>query len=172
MTPGTYKVDVVVRDVETGNRGLVNMGFTVPRYDEKKLSTSSLILASKLRSTTETDIGGQFVIGNAKVIPNLSGSYRKGQEVGIYLQVYNAGIDQTTLRPAVDVEYVLTKAGKEVLRQAEDWSGLSDSGQRLTLARLLPTDMMPLGDYEIKVITRDRVGGQIVENKGKFTITQ
>ena len=172
LTPGTYKVDVVVRDVGTGNRGLRNIGFTVPRYDEKKLSTSSLILAAKLRSTTESDIGGQFVIGNAKVIPNLSGEYKKGQEVGIYLQVYNAGIDQTTLRPAVDVEYILTKDGKEVLRQAEDWSGLSDSGQRLTLARLLPTDMMPFGEYEVKVVTKDRVGGQVVENKGRFTITQ
>jgi GWxTD domain-containing protein len=175
LTPGTYKVDVVVRDVETGNRGLVNMGFTVPRYDEKKLSTSSMILASKLRSTTEADIGGQFVIGNAKVIPNLSGTYKKGQEVGVYLQVYNAGIDQTTLRPAVDVEYVLTKGGKEVFRQPEDWSGLSDSGQRLTLARLLPTDFMPLGDYELNIVIKDRVSGQVLKDdklKGKFTITQ
>jgi GWxTD domain-containing protein len=175
LTPGTYKVDVVVRDVDTGNRGLVNMGFTVPRYDDKKLSTSSMILASKLRSTTESDIGGQFVIGNAKVIPNLSGTYKKGQDVGVYLQVYNAGIDQTTLRPAVDVEYILTKGGKEVLRQTEDWSGLSDSGQRLTLARLLPTDSMPLGDYELNVQIKDRVSGQILKDdklKGKFTITQ
>lgn len=172
LTPGTYKVDVVVRDVATGNRGIVNMGFSVPRYDEKKLSTSSMILASKLRSTNERDIGGMFVIGNAKVIPNLSGVYQQGQEVGVYLQVYNAGIDQTTLRPAVDVEYVLTRDGKEVLRQSEDWSGLSDSGQRLTLARLLPTDRMPLGEYELKVLTKDRVGGQLIENKGRFTITQ
>lgn len=172
LTPGTYKVDVVVRDVGTGNRGIRNIGFTVPRYDDKKLSTSSLILASKLRSTTESDIGSQFVIGNAKVIPNLTGEYKKGQDVGIYLQVYNAGIDQTTLRPAVDVEYVLVKDGKEVLRQAEDWSGLSDSGQRLTLARLLPTDLMPLGEYEVKIITKDRVGGQVVENKSRFTIVQ
>ncbi|HKP70876.1 MAG TPA: hypothetical protein VJV05_16425, partial [Pyrinomonadaceae bacterium] len=171
LTPGTYKVDVVVRDVETGNRGLRRLGFTVPRYDEKKLSTSSLILASKLRSTTESDIGGQFVIGNAKVIPNLSGNYKKGQDVGVYLQVYNAGIDQTTLRPAVDVTYVLTKDGKEILRQPEDWGGLSDSGQRLTLARLLPTDRMSPGNYEIKIITTDRVGGQTLENKEKFTIT-
>jgi GWxTD domain-containing protein len=170
LTPGTYKVDVVVRDVGTGNRGIVSQGFTVPRYDEKKLSTSTLILASKLRTTTERDIGSAFVIGNAKVIPNLSGRYKQGQELGLYMQVYNAGVDQTTLRPAVDVEYVLTKDGKEVLRQPEDWSGLSDSGQRLTLARLLPTDRMPLGDYELKVITKDRVGGQIIENKGKFTI--
>ena len=172
LTPGTYKVDVVVRDVSTGNKGVQSLGFNVPRYDDKKLSTSSLVLAAKLRSTTDRDIGQQFVIGNAKVIPNLSGVYKQGQEVGVYLQVYNAGIDQTTLRPAVDVEYVLSKGGKEVLRQQEDWSGLSDSGQRLTLARLLPTDRLPLGEYELKVLTKDRVGGQVIENKGKFTITQ
>ena len=170
LTPGTYKVDVVVRDVGTGNKGVVSQGFTVPRYDEKKLSTSTLVIASRLRTTTEGDIGASFVIGNAKVIPNLTGRFKQGQEVGVYLQVYNAGIDQTTLRPAVDVDYILMKDGKEVLRQPEDWSGLSDSGQRLTLARLLPTDRLPLGDYELRVVTKDKVGGQVVENKGKFTV--
>ncbi len=172
LTPGTYRVDVVVRDVNTGNRGIVNQGFTVPRYDEKKLSTSTMILASKMRSTNERDIGGMFVIGNAKVIPNLSGEYKQGQDVGVYMQVYNAGIDQTTLRPAVDVDYVLVKNGKEVFRQPEDWSGLSDSGQRLTLARLLPTQGLATGDYELKILTKDRVGGQVIENKSKFTISQ
>lgn len=172
LTPGTYKVDVVVRDVGTGNRGIVNKGFTVPRYDEKKLSTSTMILASTLRTTGESDIGGMFVIGNAKVIPNLKGDYKRGQQVGVYLQVYNAGIDQTTLRPAVDVEYVLFKSGKEVLRQPEDWAGLSDSGQRLTLARLLPTDNLPTGDYVLHVLTKDRVGGQVIKNEGSFTIQE
>ncbi len=171
LTPGTYKVDVVVRDVETGNRGIVNMGFTVPRYDDKKLSTSSLILASRLRATNERDIGGMFVVGNAKVVPNLAGVYKRGEEVGIYMQVYNAGIDQTTLRPAVDVDYLLTRDGKEVFKQREDWTGLSDSGQRLTLAKLLPTTALPIGEYELKVAVRDRVGGQVLENKGKFSIT-
>jgi len=175
LAPGTYKVDVVVRDVETGNKGIVSRGFAVPRYDEKKLSTSTLVLTSKLRSTNERDIGQMFVIGNAKVIPNLTGTYKVGQEVGIYLQVYNAGVDQTTLRPAVDVHYVLSKGGKEVLRQVEDWSGLSDSGQRLTLARLLPTSMISPGDYEIKVLIKDRVSGQALNSdqlKASFTITQ
>ncbi len=177
LTPGRYKVDVVVRDVVSGNRGIRSIGFEVPKYEEGVLKTSTLILASKLRSTTERDIGGMFVIGDAKVIPNLSGVYQQGQEVGVYLQVYNAGIDQTTLRPAVDVEYVLMKDGKEVLRQTENWDGLSDSGQRLTLARLLPTAQMPLGEYEIKIKIKDRVAkgdgkAQTLEPTAKFTITQ
>ncbi|HEY0459836.1 MAG TPA: GWxTD domain-containing protein [Pyrinomonadaceae bacterium] len=172
LIPGTYKVDVVVRDVRSGNKGIRSVGFTVPKYDEKKLDTSTLIMASKLRTTTERDIGGMFVIGGAKVIPNLAGTYKKGQEIGIYMQVYNAGIDQTTLRPAVDVQYVLVKDGKEVLNQPENWEGLSDSGQRLTLARLLPTNAMPLGSYELKIKIKDRVSGQLLEKSSKFTITQ
>lgn len=172
LAPGTYKVDVVVRDVRSGNKGIQSLGFTVPKYDEKKLDTSTLIMASKLRTTTERDIGAMFVIGSAKVIPNLTGVYKKGQEVGIYMQVYNAGIDQTTLRPAVDVQYVLMKDGKELLNTPENWEGLSDSGQRLTLARLLPTNTMPLGSYELKVKIKDRVSGQLLEKSSKFTITQ
>lgn len=174
LTPGTYKVDVVVRDVKSGNRGIRNLGFAVPRYDEKRLSTSSMVLTARLRPTDERDIGSMFVIGGAKVIPNLSGVFQRGQEVGVYMQVYNSEIDQTTLRPAVDVRYVLSKDGKELLSQTEDWNGLSDSGQRLTLARLLPTAQLSPGEYEIKILVKDKVraeGQAVIENKSKFTIT-
>jgi GWxTD domain-containing protein len=177
LTPGTYKVDVVVRDVTSGNRGIRSIGFTVPRYEESKLSTSTLILASTLRSTTERDIGGSFVIGSSKVIPNLSGVYKKGQDVGVYMQIYNAGIDQTTLRPAVDVVYLLMKDGKEIFRQTENWEGLSDSGQRLTIARLMPTATLAAGDYEIRIKIKDRIPNtenkiQTLEPTAKFTLTQ
>lgn len=175
LPPGTYKVDVVVRDTKSGNKGIRNLGFVVPRYDDKKLSTSSMILTSKLRSTTERDIGSMFIIGNAKVIPNLSGVFRQGEEIGVYMQVYNSEIDQTTLRPAVDVQYILTKDGKEVIHQPEDWNGLSDSGQRLTLARLLPTTLLPPGDYELKIVVKDKVrtpAQPAIENKAKFTIVK
>lgn len=177
LTPGRYKVDVIVRDVETGSKGIRTIGFEVPKYDEAKLATSTLILATKLRSTTERDIGGMFVIGDAKVIPNLSNTYKQGQELGLYLQVYNSGIDQTTLRPAVDVSYVLTKDGKEILNQSENWEGMSDSGQRLTLARLLQTTGMQPGEYEIKVKIVDKVPNaegkiQTLTPSAKFTITK
>jgi GWxTD domain-containing protein len=172
LSPGVYKIDLAVRDVATGNQGVVRRGFTVPRYEDQKLSASTMILASKLHATDTADTGSRFVIGGAKVIPNLSGVYKQGQDVGIYLQVYNAGIDQTTLRPGVDVEYILTTGGKEVLKQTEDWSGLSDAGQRLTLARMIGTGNLAPGDYEIKVLIRDRVNGQVIENKSKFTIAR
>lgn len=172
LAPGTYKVDVVVRDVVSGKKGVVSKGFTVPKYDAEKLSTSTLILASRLYTLNDREIGGQFAIGDKKVIPNVSGVYKKGQEVGIYMQIYNAGIDQTTLRPSVDVEYVFLKGGKEIGKVPETWEGLSDSGQRLTLARLLQTHTLPVGEYEVRINIKDRVTGQSLSPSEKFTIKE
>jgi hypothetical protein len=131
-----------------------------------------MILAAKLESLNDQPAVGQFVIGTTKVIPNVSGVYHRGSAVGVYLQIYNAGIDQTTLRPSVDVEYALIKDGKELGKMAEDWRGLSDSGQRLTLARLIDTRNLGLGEYEVAIRIRDRVTGQSLSPSQKFTVVQ
>ena len=172
LAPGTYKVDVIVRDVTSGATGIRHLGFTVPKYEAQKLSTSTLILAAKLESLVDQPAVGQFVIGQTKVIPNVSGTYKRGQTVGVYMQVYNAGIDQTTLRPSVDVEYALLKDGKELGKQTEDWRGMSDSGQRLTLARLIDSNPLPPGNYELAIRIRDRVSGQTLSPTTKFTVVQ
>ena len=59
-----------------------------------------------------------------------------------------------------------------MLRQKEDWSGLSDSGQRLTISRLIPTGELPLGEYELRIKIKDRVkeGNNPEDAVAKFTI--
>lgn len=172
LVPGKYKIDVTVRDVATGATGTRPLAFEVPKFDASRLSASTLLLAVRLEAVGDRNLSEMFLIGQNKVIPNLSGIYHRGNDVGIYLQVYNAGIDQTTLRPSVDVEYVLLKDGKEVGKQTEDWSGMSDSGQRLTLARLLPTAGLSPGDYKIEIRIRDRVTGQVLAPSADFTLVK
>ena len=172
LAPGRYRVDVIVRDITSGATGVRHIGFEVPKYDPNKLSTSTLVLAVKLEGLGDQPAVGMFTIGNVKVIPNVSGVYHRGAPIGIYMQIYNAGIDQTTLRPSVDVEYALMKDGKEIGKQTEDWRGSSDSGQRLTLARLLDSRGLNPGDYAIEVRVRDRVSGQSLVQSAKFTVAQ
>lgn len=170
LSPGRYRVDVIVRDITSGATGVRHVGFEVPKYDQTKLSTSTLILAVKLEGLGDQPAVGMFTIGSVKVIPNVSGSYHRGSPVGVYMQIYNAGVDQTTLRPSVDVEYALMKDGKEIGKQMEDWRGNSDSGQRLTLARLLDSRGLTPGDYALEVRVKDRVSGQALNQSAKFTI--
>ena len=49
---GNYQIDIVVRDVVGGKTGSHKQGFAVPRYPEGELSSSSLILATKLEPLT------------------------------------------------------------------------------------------------------------------------
>ena len=171
MLPGRYRIDLLVRDVESGAAGIQHIGFQVPKFG-KDLAASSLVLASVLEHVSDVPASRQFVIGDKKVIPNLAAIYRRGAPIGVYMQIYNAGVDQTTLRPSVDVEYALMKDGKEIRKQTEDWRGNSDLGQRLTLARLVDSRGLNPGEYAIEVRVRDSVSGQNLVQSAKFAIVQ
>jgi GWxTD domain-containing protein len=172
LEPGRYRIDVEVRDIVSGATGTRRVGFHVPRFEPNELATSSVVLAARLENLTGPPAAAQFVIGTTKMIPNLSGVYQQGRPVGVYLQVYNAGIDQTTLRPAVDVEYQLRRGGKELDKKLEDWRDINDSGQRLTLTRLIDSNKLDPGEYELVIHIRDRVTGKTLAPSAKFTVTQ
>jgi hypothetical protein len=171
LAPGHYKVDLLVRDTKSGAGGLRHIGFTVPRFGQQ-LATSTLILASVLQQITDAGAPRQFMIGDQKVIPNISGAFHRGAPIGVYMQIYNAGIDQTTLRPVVDVEYVLLKDGKELGRQTEDWRGAKSNDERLTLARLIDSRNLAPGEYRVQVRAQDHVTGQALIQQATFTITK
>ena len=172
LNPGRYRLDLMVRDVQTGATGIQHIGFQVPTFLPGKLATSSIVLAAKLEDLGDRPAGSQFVIGRKKVIPNISGSFRVGDPVGIYLQVYNAAIDQTLLRPAVDVDYVLLKDGKELSKQSEDWREINDAGQRLTLARLIDTHSLGVGEYQVEVRIHDRITGETIKPSTSFSVVK
>lgn len=170
LEPGRYKVDVIVRDTKSGAAGLRQVGFVVPEFPVDRLSASSIVLAAKLENVESGAAVTPFVIGTTKVIPNLSGVFRRNQPVGVYLQIYNAAIDQTTLRPAADAEYVLLKNGKEIGKQTEDWRQINDAGQRLTLSRLIDSRTLEPGEYQIRINIRDHVSGETISPSATFTI--
>jgi GWxTD domain-containing protein len=170
LNPGRYKVDVIVRDIQSGAAGIKQVGLIVPEFPADRLSASSVVLAAKLENMQSGAPVGQFVFGTTKVIPNLSGTFKRNQPVGIYLQIYNAAIDQTTLRPAADAEYVLLRNGKELSKQTEDWRQINDAGQRLTLSHLIDSRSLEPGEYQIQIRIRDHVSDQTITPSANFTI--
>ena len=42
LRPGLYRLDLVIKDVSSGNVGAVNTRLAVPRYDDDKLEASTL----------------------------------------------------------------------------------------------------------------------------------
>ncbi|MCS6804772.1 MAG: GWxTD domain-containing protein [Blastocatellia bacterium] len=172
LPPGNYVADIVLRDVTSGRTGVLHHGIQVPRFKEGELSSSSLILADRIEPLHGRLAAGPFVMGNLRVRPNVNSIFKPGDPLGVYMQVYNPGIDQTTLRPAVDVEYVVLRDGKEVLRLTEDGqNGLSRfTTQQLTLARLLPVESLQPGTYQLEVRITDHVKQTRLTPKTTFII--
>ncbi|HEY8459967.1 MAG TPA: GWxTD domain-containing protein [Blastocatellia bacterium] len=173
LPPGNYKIDLVVRDVNSGKTGVLKQGFTVPKYEEEKLATSTMILASKIEPLNGRLASGQFVKGSLKVMPNATGVFKQDQTLGIYMQVYNVGIDQATLRPSVDIEYLITQKDKEIMRIKEDGkNGLSSINSRqMTLARLIPLKDFKPGFYDVQIIIKDNVLNQtLTTDKDVFQV--
>jgi GWxTD domain-containing protein len=173
LPPGNYKIDLVVRDVKSGKTGVLRQGFVVPRYEEGKLSTSTLILASRIEPLNGRLPSGQHVLGSLKVIPNATAEFKQDQILGVYMQVYNVGIDQATLRPSVDIEYVFSQKSKDVMRIKEDGkNGFSSiNSQQMTLARLVPLKDFKPGFYDVQVIIKDNVLNQTLPtDKDSFQV--
>src|SRR5262249_290443 len=147
-----------------GKTGVIKQGFAVPKYEEGKLSTSTLILASKIEPLNGRLPSGQFVLGSLKVIPNATGEFKPDQTLGVSMQVYNVAVDQATLRPSVDIEYVISQKGKELMRIKEDGkNGLSSiNSQQITLARLIPLKDFKPGFYDVQVSIKDNVQNQMI----------
>jgi len=170
LAPGHYKADLIIRDTRSGATGIRNVGFTVPKFGSE-LAVSSMILCAVLQHVTGETQSRQFMIGDQKVIPNISGVFHRGSPVGLYLQIYNAGTDQTTLRPALEVEYALLKDGREIERQVEDWRAVKTTDERLTLSRMIDSRVLTPGVYSIELRVRDRVTGQTLTQSQQFRVT-
>ena len=97
-----YRIDIVIKDVNNPDHvGVWAQGVKVPKYDDEKLETSSLILADTMHRVPSNQIGaGNFVIGNTYVRPSVAinavtpVSFNRSQKLNFWMQVYNLGIDE------------------------------------------------------------------------------
>lgn len=178
LPPGRYKIDVVSRDTTSGKTGVLHHSFEVPRYQENQLATSTIVLAASIEPIDSKTLlqSGQFVIGRYKVKPFVSGIYKPGQNLAMFLQVYDAEMDQATLQPALKVEYSVMKGDQEVLHIVEDSKSnmgkVDMKGQQLTVMRSIPVKdaLAQPGNYTVKVKITDLVSQKVVTPQTQFTV--
>ena len=174
LPPGQrFKLDLVLKDINSGNVGVISRGLVVPKYDNAALQASSVILANSVQPVpTATDALEQFVIGDLKIQPNVKSEYVRGQNLIPYLQVYNATLDQTSLKPSIEVRYAL-KSGGKVLEELTDLAGDSVqffSGQRVVVLGKIPLKGIQAGKYTLEVAVRDKVSNGSLVTSTEFKV--
>jgi GWxTD domain-containing protein len=169
-----YKLDLVVKDLNSGEVGVMRKGIILPGIGSDSLAVSSVILADRIEPLDEVpDINEMFVIGDLKVVPNMAKTFSRGKPLGLYFQIYNAKIDQSSLQPALRIAYKLLKDGK-LFKQTTDQQGDSIqyfSDDRVVVTKLLSVDALPAGPYRIMVEIADQLSGERVEFVQAFTVS-
>jgi len=173
LTPGLYRLDIVIKDMTSDNVGVVNARLAVPQFQDDALSSSSLILADELRRVSSSDIGlGQFVIGDVKVRPKLDGVFTRNDAMGVYLQIYNLKVDSKTHRANASVEYRIykNKGSNPIMRFDLPADKIGEHGEQLTLENKLTLGSLAPGKYKLEVAVTDNIAKQTITPAADFTV--
>ncbi len=180
LRPGMYRIDVVIKDVNNPDHiGTWAQGVKVPKYDDEKLETSSLILADKMERVPSKQIGsGNFIIGNTYVRPRVASNaatpikFSRDQKLNFWMQVYNLGIDEKSKTNSATVQYIITntESNKTVLDTLEDSKVIGANSDQLTVEKSVPlTNLIP-GKYKVVIKINDSVSKQEIVQSAPFTV--
>ena len=171
LRPGLYRLDLVIKDVHSGNVGVVNSRLQVPRYEDEKLEASSLILADQIEHVPAKQIGaGQFVLGSSKVRPRMEGDFTTADRLGIYMQVYNLKPDEKTHRSDSTFQYTVKKGDQQIMQFKETGGDMKQTGDQVTIERLLPLATLAPGKYTLEVSATDALTKQTISRSAEFTV--
>jgi GWxTD domain-containing protein len=180
LRPGLYKVEIVIKDVNNQDHvGRWERSINVPKYDDDKLASSSLILADQMYRVPSKEIGaGSFVIGNTHLTPRVpSGvaapvTFHRAQNLNFWMQVYNLGIDEKSRQNGATVDYVITDLGtnKVLLETQESTTKLSPNSDQVTLERSVPLASLQPGKYQITIKVNDSVTKQQIAESAPFMV--
>jgi GWxTD domain-containing protein len=175
LAPGTYRLNIVAKDVVGNTMNNYEMPLHVPQYDDDTIGSSSLILADKIERLPTNSIGaGPFVIRSSKVRPRVDETFKQDEKMGIYTEFYILGMDAKTKKPSGTINYQIVNDAtkKTVVDVNQDLSTVPNASAFLvTVERMLPLKNFAPGKYTLKIVLTDKLKNQTINQAAPFTVT-
>jgi len=180
LRPGRYRIDIAIKDVNNPDHvGTFAQAVNVPKFEDDKLSMSSLILADKMERVPSKQIGaGNFIIGNTYIRPRVMTNamtpvnFHRDQKLNFWLQVYNLGIDEKSKQNAATIDYQIidSASNKAILDTREESKTLGANSDQLTVEKSVPLASLQPGKYVVKITVNDSVSKQEIAQSVPFTV--
>lgn len=179
LKSGRYRLDLVVKDVNGDRMGTWSRSIIVPDFSDDKLASSSLIVADDVEAVPSKNVGtGMFVIGTTKVRPRVAPSdgkpvsFKRGQKVNFWMQVYNLSVDEKTHKPSATFEYDIVNAAtnKEVVHAVDSSDKMGNIGDQVTLEKTVQAANLEPGIYHIQIKVNDNISKQTLGPSATFAV--
>ena len=180
LRPGAYRLDIGIKDVNNPDHvGIFSQSINVPKYDDEKLATSSLILGDQMERVPSQTIGaGKFIIANTYIRPRVStnaatpAKFNRTQHLNCWMQVYNLGIDDKTKSNSATVTYEIrdTASDKLLLTTQEESKNMSAHSDQLTMERSVALAGLQPGKYRMTIRVNDAISKQEIAQSAPFVV--
>ena len=172
--PGRYKLTLILKDIESGKLGTSQSLIEVGKLPRDRLTTSSLVLADWIGPHAKDEFAPDSFVTTSrlKVYPNVGTRFRAGDPLGMYVEVYGMGIDQTQQRPGVIVTCQISDAmGNPLDRKTLQERALVFDGSKLIVSMLWPENNFPTGEYRLRVQIEDPISNQTTSTEVPFQVS-
>ncbi len=160
----------------------------VPDYGQAVgFATSTLVVTDTMDQIPaalkpEQQRDNPYTMGQLQIVPKTGTTFAKNQELCIYFQIYNAGLDSAN-KPDVLVEYEfyqkqaggaerkIFNADPQVLNAGTLPKEFDANKHLLTGPDAWPLSSFPVGDYKLNVKVTDKVSGKAVTHTVNFSVT-
>jgi len=177
--PGKYRLEVTARDRMSGRTGTYRQDVGIVPYEKGPLRLSGLVLAWQVSEGRE---GDKFTRHGMRIVPLPTRTFRKGQNIFVYYEVYNLKPDSTGVTRH-SVEYTLrTEAGGILAKAFPGFTGkrpevaVSQAGAGTQEAeyRYIELDLQGLspGKGVLTITVRDLNSGQAASRELAFTMAE
>lgn len=176
LAPGTYTVELLVRDKLSGKMAAKKEQLVLPAADAA-FSTSGVVLshfAERAKTPAATATIDVFNQGGVQIRPLPSRLFHAADNLIIFFETYNATNNEATGKPLVRVTVLLMKDGK-LAKKPMDYvltDTVTEPVPHLAFAKYISLAGLAAGGYTAMIETMDMVTHKLVKQQVGFTITE
>lgn len=187
LQPGSYHLKFVVRENISGKMGTFETKFVVPDLsaDTSGLKLSTVILSNQRnpvtaavgsaeRGTRQTLASNPLVVGNEKVIPNVTKVFRRSQTLYVNFDVYDAQpdpADSKSRRVKVSMSLFNKNGAKAFEVGPIDATQMAPTRPEAVPVQFqMPLRDIPPGEYNSQITAVDEVGRRFAFPRARLVI--
>ena len=171
LSPGLYKLSLVVEDVTSGEMGYLEKKLNLPVKMSDELSLSSVVLSDLITPAKEGSLPDPFVTALGwKVYPVSNNHFRSGESLGMYFEVYNFAVDGASSYPDLDILAEVKDSHGKVLVNQADQALFEVLGDRIAVAFIFGLKGFGAGKYDLELKVEDRILQKKVLQRTRFQV--
>lgn len=174
LAPGSYSIDLIVRDRMSGKMAARKERLILPAADAEFSASAVALSRIALRAKNARGSGDVFSQEGVQIRPSPSREFRASDNLIIFFELYNAARGAETGKPLVRVTVTLMKDDKPATRPIDYMltEALAEPVPRLTFAKYISLAKLSPGKYVAIIEALDVVTRKVVRQRAAFVIAQ